>query len=150
MPALAEDQPYVATRALNATSAMKVASASEAACRKMGYQVSVAVTDRNGRLLAFIRDPKSGAHTITMAKDKAYTAATFQSPTLGLDKRIKFMQGRPRVVLIGGGLPISVGGHFYGAVGVSGAPAKKISGDIDDSCARAGIKAIQEVLEFAG
>lgn len=30
-----------------------------------------------------------------------------------------------------------------------GAPAEKISGDVDDACARAGIDAIREDIEFA-
>jgi uncharacterized protein GlcG (DUF336 family) len=34
-------------------------------------------------------------------------------------------------------------------VGISGAPAKKISGDVDDECARAGIEAIREAIEFS-
>ena len=44
-----------------------------------------------------------------------------------------------------GGAVISVGGVIYGAVGVSGAPG----GDIDEACAKAGIKAIAEDLEMA-
>jgi uncharacterized protein GlcG (DUF336 family) len=52
-------------------------------------------------------------------------------------------------LLLGGGLPISVGGQFYGGIGVSGAPAEKNAGDVDEECARAGIDIIKEELEFA-
>jgi uncharacterized protein GlcG (DUF336 family) len=39
---------------------------------------------------------------------------------------------------------IEAGGSLLGAVGVSGAPG----GDADESCAKAGIEAIKDKLEF--
>ena len=39
----------------------------------------------------------------------------------------------PGVLLVGGGLPINIGGHFYGGVGVSGAPFEKVIGDFDEA-----------------
>jgi len=151
-PALAQqgDAPYVNTRMLTATSANRIAVGAESECRKRGFQVSVAVTDRYGNLLAFLRDPLSGSHTITVARDKAWTAASFQSDTMAIAKQIEFLRGTPHVALVGGGVLIRVGGYVYGAVGVSGAPAEKVSGDIDEACARAGVKAVQEELEFGG
>ena len=62
--------------------------------------------------------------------------------------RVELMRS-PGVLLLGGGLPINIAGHFYGAVAVSGAPAEKTSGDIDEACAAAGIAAIEEALQFA-
>ena len=50
----------------------------------------------------------------------------------------------PGVVIIGGGLILEAGGSLVGAVGVSGAPG----GDADEACARAGIDAIRDKLEF--
>ena len=50
----------------------------------------------------------------------------------------------PGVVVIGGGLPVEAGGTLVGAVGVSGAPG----GDTDEACARAGIEAVRDKLEF--
>jgi len=148
--ALAQDETYVTTRVLSASSANRVAVAVEQACKKRGYQVAVAVTDRYGNLLAFLRDPLAGAHTITVAQNKAYTAATLQGATLELLDRVAFLRDTPRMAIIGGGVPIRVGGYLYGAVGVSGAPATKKPGDMDDTCAREGIKTIHEALEFAG
>lgn len=144
------DEVYVSSRSLSATSANAVAMASLTACAKQGYQVSAAVVDRQGNLLALVRDPLSGHHTIEVASRKAYTAASFQTATLDLQARQ--MQGlafAERVLLIGGGVPIRVGGHVYGAVGVSGAPAQKRTGDVDDGCARQGIESVREALEFA-
>ena len=147
---LADEDAFVTTRVLTVATANQVAVVAEEACRKKGYQVSVAVVDRYGNLLAFVRDPLSGAHTINVAQDKAYTAATFQGATIELAERLKFLKGTPRISLVGGGVPIRVAGYMYGAVGISGAPREKIPGDVDDACARAGIDAVKDALEFAG
>jgi uncharacterized protein GlcG (DUF336 family) len=50
----------------------------------------------------------------------------------------------PRMVALGGGMMIQGGGSLLGAIGISGAP----SGDSDDACAAAGIRAISDDLEF--
>ncbi|MGD8743648.1 MAG: heme-binding protein [Granulosicoccaceae bacterium] len=148
--AQAAEEAFVSTRTLNTALVSQLTAATEQACAKRGYQVAVAVTDRYGNLLGFLRNPLAGAHTITVAEYKAYTAATFQSATLGLAERMSFLRGTPKISLVGGGVPIRSGGFMYGAVGVSGAPRDKQPGDIDDACAREGIKAIEEELEFAG
>ncbi|MCG6886270.1 MAG: heme-binding protein [Proteobacteria bacterium] len=147
-PALAEEPAYVTTRTLGMETAQQLALASSLACRKLGYQVTVTVVDRNGNLLAMVRDPLSGTHTIDISRLKAMTAATFQTATISMDD-LPELRDAPGVLLIGGGVPVQVGGHFYGAVGVSGAPKRKVTGDIDDECARTGIGAISETLEFA-
>ena len=50
----------------------------------------------------------------------------------------------PGVVALGGGLMIEAGGSLVGAVGVSGAPG----GDADEACAKAGIEAVRDRLDF--
>jgi uncharacterized protein GlcG (DUF336 family) len=50
----------------------------------------------------------------------------------------------PRVVAVGGGVQIESGGNLLGAIGVSGAPG----GDADAACARAGIAAIRDDIDF--
>jgi len=150
LAALAEDEAFVTTRILTASSANQIAVAAEEHCKKKGYQVSVAVVDRYGNLLAFVRNPLAGAHTIGVAQDKAYTAASFQGATIELANQLEFLKGTPRVSLVGGGVPVRVGGYMYGAVGISGAPREKVAGDVDHECARAGIDAVKDALEFAG
>ncbi|MBD3670810.1 MAG: heme-binding protein [Gammaproteobacteria bacterium] len=144
------DEAYVTSRSLSANTANTLALASLEACKQQGYQVAVAVVDRTGSLLAFNRDPLAGHHTIDVATRKAYTSASFQSTTIDLQARgMQALGHAENVLIVGGGVPIRVGGHFYGAVGVSGAPAKKITGDVDEECAQKGIAAITEILEFA-
>ena len=50
----------------------------------------------------------------------------------------------PRAVILGGGVIVEAKGSLVGAVGVSGAPG----GDADDACAKAGIEAVRDKLDF--
>jgi len=144
----AEKKPYVTARILSTALAMQAASVAEATCNKMGYQVSVTVVDRYGNMIAFVRNPLSGAHTIGISQDKAYTAATFQGDTITLANQLAFLKGTPRLSLVGGGAPIKIAGYMYGAIGISGAPRKEIPGDVDHECAMAGVNAVREAIEF--
>ena len=147
--AIAEESPYVTIRALSMEVANKAALAAARDCSKKGYQVAVAVTDRYGNLVVFVRSPLSGKHTIKGAKNKAWTAATLQGSTEELGPRLPHLRGSQNFSLIGGGIAIRTGGVMYGAIGVAGAPGKKSPGDVDDACAKAGLAAIQDELEFA-
>jgi len=109
------------------------------------------VVDRGGNLMAFLRMPGAFLHSIDIAIDKAYTAASFGFPTkqwmaaIGHDEGMKLgFSAQPRLIVFGGGLPIRVGADWIGGIGVSGAPVPTA----DDACAKAGIAAIAESLEF--
>ncbi len=138
------------TRSLTPEAALKAAQTALESCRKQGYQVAVAITDRSGLLQVLLRDRFAGAHTVTVAADKAWTAASFRQSTLEFGretqagKPMSAIRDVPRVIAAGGGLPIEGGGSMLGAIGVSGAPG----GEADESCAKAGIKAIADSLEF--
>ncbi|MFO7602351.1 MAG: heme-binding protein [Gammaproteobacteria bacterium] len=145
---LQAEPAYLSTRVLSFTLAHTLAIQAAEACRKQGYQVTASVVDRSGHLLALVRDPLAGTHTIEVSRLKAVTAASFQTPTIEMQDGFVTLRHAPDVLLVGGGVPVRVGGHFYGAVGISGAPARKITGDVDDECARVGIDAIREAIEF--
>jgi len=147
--AQAQDATF-STKSLTPETALKAAQAALESCRKSGYQVAVAVTDRAGVPQVVLRDRFGGVHTVRVAIDKAWTAASFRIPTAQLanetqaGRPMSGIRSVPRVAAFGGGLPIEAGGSTLGAIGVSGAPG----GDADDACARAGIKAIADSLEF--
>jgi uncharacterized protein GlcG (DUF336 family) len=147
-PLHGEEQVQVTTRSLSAAMAQQLAMAAYTDCSARGYSVAVAVVSRDGSLLAFVRNPLAGHHTIEVSQRKAYTAASFKTPTTQLMGN-ELMRDIPGALLIGGGMPVNVGGYFYGAVGVSGAPAEKTPGDVDDACAEAGIQAISDEIEMA-
>ena len=146
----AEDAKTTVTmRSMSAQLANKLAMAAFEDCSRRGYHVSAAVVGRDGHLLSFVRSPLAGPHTVDVATAKAYTAASFQTSTTTMMMSMKELAFSPGVLLVGGGLPINIGGHFYGGVGVSGAPFEKVIGDLDEACAQAGIEAVQEEIEFA-
>ena len=97
---------------------------------------------RDGSLVAFLRNPLSGPHTIAASQRKAYTATTLQGPTSQMLSRSD-LNSLPEILLVPGGVPICVGGKCLGAVAVAGAPPQ-----IDEKCAEAGIAAVQEDLEL--
>jgi uncharacterized protein GlcG (DUF336 family) len=119
-------------------------------CQQRGYQVAVAGVDRAGVIQVVLRDRYAGPHTPATASGKAWTAATFRSSTSSLFaiSQPGMMQAGirnlPGAVIIGGGLTVEAGGSLVGAVGVSGAPG----GDADEACAKAGLEAIQDKLDF--
>ncbi len=137
------------TRSLTPQGALRIAQAALASCARQGYNVAVAVSDRAGHPLVMLRDRLAGPHTPEVAANKAYTAITFKSDTLAL---ARFTQGGDaggirhvaRVVAVGGGRFIEAAGSVVGGVGVSGAPG----GEADDTCAKAGIAAVQDDLEL--
>ena len=137
-------------KALTPESAMKAATAALAKCRADGYQVAVAIVDRSGLVQAVLRDRFAGAHTPETATNKAWTAVSFRTHTSDLVKltapgqEAAGIRNLPRVVAVGGGVMIEAGGSILAGIGVSGAPG----GAADEVCARAGIKAIADSLEF--
>ena len=138
------------TKSLTPETALSAAKAAMEFCRKQGYQVAVAVADRAGLAQVVLRDRFAGAHTIDVASNKAWTAASFRISTATLaaetqaGKPLSGLRNLPRFLAAGGGLVIEAGGTVFGAIGVSGAPG----GEGDDACARAGIKAIANAIEF--
>ena len=146
----AAEAPTFTVKLLSPETALKAAQAALNKCRKDGFQTAVAVVDRAGIVQVLLRDRYAGAHTPDMALGKAWTAASFKQSTTSLavetqpGKPMSGIRQLPRVVVAGGGIPIEAGGSLLGAIAVSGAP----SGDADDACANAGIKAIADDIEF--
>jgi len=149
LPAGAQDATYT-VRLLAPETALAAAQAALRKCRDSGWQVAVAVVDRAGVAQVMLRDRYAGAHTFRTAIGKAWTAASFRTPTTELARISQPGQPQsgirnlPNAVLLGGGLLIEAQGSILGAIGVSGAPG----GDADDTCARAGIDAIRDKIEF--
>lgn len=139
----------VETKLLSLDIARTVADAAIEACRKDGYQVAVVVTDRSGDPVVIMRDVFVSKYMVQIAHNK--TNAVVMSNSASGELRSNMARIRDElneldgVLLMEGGLPIRVSGSLIGAVGVSGAPG----GDKDEACARQGIAAVQERLDFA-
>jgi len=148
--AVAAEPATISLKALTPETALKAAQAALAKCRADGFQVAVAVVDRSGLAQVMLRDRYAGAHTPETATNKAWTAVSFRTNTTDLIRITQpgqpssGIRNLPRVVAVGGGVMIEAGGSIVAGIGVSGAPG----GDADDVCARAGIKAVADSLEF--
>ena len=148
--AVAAPEATYAVKLLTPEAALTAAQAAMAQCRNAGHQVAVAVVDRYGLVQVLLRDRFAGAHTIDIAPQKAWTAASFRMSSAAhaaetqAGRPMSGIRAAPRVMAIGGGQVIEAGGAVLGAIGVSGAPG----GEADDACALAGIKAIADAIEF--
>jgi uncharacterized protein GlcG (DUF336 family) len=78
-------------------------------------------------LIRFERQVGSILASLSMSQDKAHTAASFGLPThewmplIQDDPQLLHgIPNYPRLVIIGGGFPIEIGGKLVGGLGVSG------------------------------
>ncbi|WP_116655071.1 GlcG/HbpS family heme-binding protein [Pelagibacterium sediminicola] len=110
----------------------------------------IAITDDGGNLIAFERMIGGKITSITIAIDKAYTAAAAKKATHEYGQASQ--PGNPayginsalggRLMVVAGGLPIVVAGEVVGGIGLSsGTP------DQDRICAQAGIDAFMKLQD---
>lgn len=149
LPAYTEDAT-VSYKSLAPDVALDMARAALDQCRKDGFQVAVTVIDRFGQPLVVLRDRFAGLGAISTATGKAWTAVNFGRDTGELFKAMQAGQFSteysklPNVVILAGGMIVQAGGATLGGIGVAGASG----GDKDEACAKAGLSAVQDRLDF--
>lgn len=129
-------------RNISLGAAQCIAGAALGKAESLGICVNVAVVDRSGTLIVFLRMPEASLHSAETAIDKAYTAASFRFPTSQWPDALASFPAvvqqnilqRPRLVVFGGGIPIELEGEVVGAIGVSGGSIEQ-----DECCAAAGV-----------
>jgi uncharacterized protein GlcG (DUF336 family) len=145
--ASAHAQGVVTQRSLSLSLARTVADAALAECKAKGFSTSVVVVDRAGQILVMLRDEQAGAHTLEMARRKAYTSLIFRMTSAEFQKR----SGDPAfaawrdladTLALGGGVPIRIANETIGAVASSGSSQEQ-----DEACARVGIARIADLLK---
>jgi uncharacterized protein GlcG (DUF336 family) len=142
-------EALVTYKTLSLEIALDLANAALADCRQHGFQVAVAVL-RFGITQVVLRDRFAGPHTPSTAAGKAWTAVSVRTNTTDLVSLTQpgmpqaAVRNLPGAVILGGGIMVQTGGSLVGAIGVSGGPG----GDADDACAKAGISAIQNKIDF--
>lgn len=135
----------ISVATITTEAAHRVIAAAEAKAAEMGVPMCIAVADPGGNLKAFSRMDGAALLSTQVAQDKAYTAVGFGMPTHGWHDFIKddapLAAGAPsgidRLVIFGGGYPISVDGATVGAIGVSGGHYTQ-----DQEVAEAGLAAL--------
>ena len=147
--ALAEELPREAVLPLSV--AVKAANAALEKCKADGWKVGVAVVDRGGIVRVLLRGDGAGPHTADSSARKAYTAASLGRTTSEVGElMVKYPhlhelgKMNERVLILGGGMPIEIGGEIVGGIGVGGAPGTQL----DDACAQAGLDAIGAVSKL--
>jgi glc operon protein GlcG len=113
---------------LSHTDAMKILTSIQAKLDAENQGAAIAVVDAQGELLAFLRTDGCKLPSITIAINKAYTAAREKNESFFVGEASR-TEGFPmtnfgelRYTTWGGGVPILHAGEVVGAVGVSGLP----------------------------
>lgn len=102
--------------------------AAEQKAQEMGHPFVIAIVDESGVLKAFSRMDNAALLSVKIAQDKAYTAIGFGMSTDAWHEFIKndppLALGAPsgieRLIIFGGGYPITIDGQIVGGIGVSG------------------------------
>jgi uncharacterized protein GlcG (DUF336 family) len=125
--------------------AKRMSAAGEAMATRLGVAYNIAVVDAGGHLLAFVRQDGALIGSIDLAIDKAVTSRIFDKSTAELATLAA--PGKPlfgihqsnsgKVVIFGGGLPVTIDGTIVGAVGTSAGTV-----DQDNAVARAAVAAL--------
>jgi len=105
----------------------------------------IAVADDHGELLALLRMDGAPLQSVTVAMNKAYTAAREGKPTSEIGAKMRDPQKGYSIAYFGdgrytgfpGGMPIVLNGQMVGAVAVSG-----LSGVEDMEMAQLGVETI--------
>ena len=146
---IAEESMTLSVKRLKMETALRIAQAAIAQCRKEGVQIAVTVVDRSGHPQVILRDVLAMDITLEISKQKAHTAMAFNTPLSQLEDRFTkpFQVAKlDGLVISAGGIPINIGGSILGGIGVSGAP----SGITDEKCAQAGLDAVRDDIEMEG
>ena len=107
--------------------AQRMIAAAEAKAREMGRPMCIAIVDGDGTLKAYSRMDGAPLLSVQLSQDKAYTAISFRMAT---HEWHEFVKDDPplrdgiiktdRLIVFGGGYPISVNEQIIGGIGVSG------------------------------
>jgi glc operon protein GlcG len=122
----------------------KISAAAEAEARKNKWEVAIAILDDGGHILHALRTDGATPANVTIATEKARTAALTRRSSKMWEERIAggrlSMLRMPGVLPVEGGLPIIVDGTCVGSVGVSGVASHE-----DAQIGQAGIDALMVV-----
>ena len=130
------------------TLANRLADAAIASCRAIGKEAVVAVVDRGGNLVALQRGDDIGPHNTLAAQRKAFTALSTKTATAALAQRAatdptsRNLVTLPELLLLGGGVPLTIEGDVIGGIGVAGS-----GGSANDE--RCAVQAITKILSPA-
>ena len=134
----------IARQTITEEAAAKLIAAAEKKAKELKKPMVIAVCDESGNLKAFSRMDNAPLLSVQIAQDKAYTSISFGIPTHKWFDFIKndppLLAGivhTPRLVVFGGGYPVTIDNQIVGGIGVSGGHWKE-----DMECAEAALQAL--------
>ena len=140
---MSPDAPQLYGSNIALEAAKRVAAPALAEAERNNWAMAVAVVDTAGDLVYFERMDATQAGSVTVAVDKARSAARFKRPTKAFQDMLAAGGEGLRVfritgaVPVEGGVPIVIDGRIVGAIGVSGGTSAQ-----DGQCARAAVESM--------
>ena len=138
-----------AGRKLNLQSAAELCQRVLQHSRETGLRAVVSVVDDGGNLIALMRDDDAYLVSIQLSQDKAYTSVAVKMTTEQLGRMAQpgaaldgIQHTNCRMVVFGGGVPITQGGRVIGGLGVSGGNAQQ-----DTDLANFGAQVAKEMFD---
>jgi glc operon protein GlcG len=129
----ASAQAQAAQRAtISLETALAILAGAEAKAREINVPMYIVILDESGVIKAAHRMDGNGMASTELAPRKAFTALAFRNATHTLAEanasdpaRVVSIGANPRFTLLGGGVPIRIGGQVVGGIGVGGGSAQQ-------------------------
>nr|WP_245333055.1 heme-binding protein [Halarchaeum solikamskense] len=130
------------------STAKELIDAAEEAAEEIGVSMVITVANPAGNLVAQHRMDDAWLASVSISRNKAYTAAALQMPTHELADPTQPGESlwglqttdENRLVVFGGGYPLEVDGEIVGTIGVSGGEVAQ-----DMTVAEAGVERFDEL-----
>lgn len=129
--------------------AKKIIEGAELEAKNLGVSMVITIVDEGGNLIATHRMDDAWLASIEISQNKAWTSVALKMPTANLaDATVPQASlyglnttNSGRIVVFGGGIPLTDNGKVVGAVGVSGSTVPH-----DIQVAEAAVKAYEHII----
>ncbi|WP_116142039.1 GlcG/HbpS family heme-binding protein [Trinickia diaoshuihuensis] len=138
------NSPIINTATISLEAAQALLAQARQACAERGFAATIAITDAGGHLRAFERSDSAPFLTVDVAIDKAWTAASFGMATQQWNEymaepAVAPLAHHPRLMPVGGGVPIFHEERLVGAIGISGGTSVQDHEAAEEALRRAGL-----------
>lgn len=138
----------VARSIVNLALAKEITTAAEAKAKEIKVPMYITIDDADANLISVNR--MAGAILVSeqISQSKAYTAVALKMPTSNLTAlaqpgaSLYGIQNNSKIIIFGGGFPLTLNGETIGSIGVSGGSVEQ-----DMSVAEAGLTKYKEIVE---
>jgi len=136
--------PIVPTATISLEAAQALLAQARRASAARGFAATIAITDAGGHLRAFERADAAPFLTSDVAINKAWTAASFGLAThqwnqYMAEPAVAPLAHHPRLMPVGGGVPIFYEGRLVGGIGISGGSSAQDHAAAEEALRNAGL-----------